>query len=330
VGLGLVVAVALAAGGGRLRRAPGTRRFGDVLLAIALAVVHVDAWGAGPTLGLVAPGVALAAAAAASAALAALAWRAREQWLFVVGVGGALVAPFVTQAAAGHPFVLPLYGWLVLTVGLLALPRAADDPPWPLALGLLGLGSLGYVGATTGDASAARAIGNPAGLVAWTLRADVPAAFALASALAALALGGARLARRPAAGGVALAHLGSTLLALFALALGYARGAPRLVGYALAATIALAVALAFVPSGQGVAPRPPGQSTPPGGTTRARRPRRSRSGSASSPRRSSRCPSRCRRRARSWRWPGPRWAAWRPGRRPPRRCAPPPTPRWPG
>ena len=69
---------------------------------LALALVHVAAWGAGPYLHLVASPVALGVAAAASAALAVLAWVNDEEALFSVGVGGALVAHFVTSRDSGN------------------------------------------------------------------------------------------------------------------------------------------------------------------------------------------------------------------------------------
>jgi hypothetical protein len=228
--LGVVLAAIVAAAGWRLRTrdaASGARRFGDVLLALALAVVHVDAWGAGPYLGLIPPGVALALAAAASAALALLAWSERDQALFVVGVGGALVAPFVTSAGPGHPYVLPIYGWLVLSSGALALPRAASPGtvspgtasprPWTIAARLLSLGTAAYAAAMLGDA---RALGGEAHGAA--LRGEVPALFAIACAAAVLPLA------IDAASWIALAALTSALGAIVALALGATHGAPRL------------------------------------------------------------------------------------------------------
>ena len=50
--LGALGAAVVAAVGWRLRRG-GSMRFGSTLLALALALVHVDAWGAGPSLQLV-------------------------------------------------------------------------------------------------------------------------------------------------------------------------------------------------------------------------------------------------------------------------------------
>ena len=65
--LGALGAAVVGAVGWRLRTR-GSMRFGNTLLALALALVHVDAWGAGPYLGLVSSPVALSIAAARSRA----------------------------------------------------------------------------------------------------------------------------------------------------------------------------------------------------------------------------------------------------------------------
>ncbi|MBV9880408.1 MAG: DUF2339 domain-containing protein [Gemmatirosa sp.] len=260
VALGAVAAALLAALGRRLRGRPASRRFGDVLLAIALAVVHVDAWGAGPYLGLLSPGVALAIAAAASVGLALLAWYERDQALFVVGVGGALVAPFVTSAGPGHPYVLPIYGWLVLTSGALAVPRRER---WPFATRLLGLGGAVYAASMLGDAAAATPAGAAAGALRMlasggtpiATRADIPALFALATAIGALVAGGPAIA-----GWLALAHLVTTLGAIVALALDASTGAPRLAVLATLATAVTYAALLRVPR-ESALPRTPLRAT---------------------------------------------------------------------
>lgn len=182
--LGALAAVALAAVGWRLR-GRGSTRFGSVLLALALAVVHVDAWGAGPYLHLVPSPVALGVAAAASLALAALAWRSDEEALFTVGVGGALIAPFVTSSEGGSVPALLLYGYVVLASGLAAL----KGRPWRAAVTVAALGGWLYTGAAAG------AISGSAPLV----ERDLPAAFAIALAWTALVVTpgrwGARVAR---------------------------------------------------------------------------------------------------------------------------------------
>lgn len=182
--LGALGAAALAVVGWRLR-AKGSRRFGNTLLALALALVHVDAWGAGPYLGLVPSPVALGAAAAASVALAVLAWRGDEEALFSVGVGGAIVAPFVTSSNSGNATALLIYGYVVLATGLAALRGRA----WRIAAGVAALGCWLYTATATG------ALGWRGG----TFQRDYPALFAVAVAWAALVLTqgrwGARIAR---------------------------------------------------------------------------------------------------------------------------------------
>ena len=183
VSLGALGAVLLAVVGLWLRRRSGvgTRRFGNAVLALALAVAHIVAWAAGPSLHVVPTPVALAAAAAASLLLAALGWRRGEQVLFVIGTGGALLAPFVTADQVGDPVVLLLYGWLVVTVSTAAL----GDQRWPWAQRVLTAGVLAYVGASM-------VIRWPEGVAAgleWAYR-DGPAIFVLACAASALAVGG--------------------------------------------------------------------------------------------------------------------------------------------
>ncbi len=120
IALGLVGAAVLAGFGLRVRRGDSPR-FGNALLALSLAVVHVVAWGAGPRLQLIATPWILTLAALASAALAALAWREDDQALFNVGFGGALLAPFVTSSGAGNGVMLLTYGFIVLMAGIATL-----------------------------------------------------------------------------------------------------------------------------------------------------------------------------------------------------------------
>jgi len=140
VALGALGAAAVAVVGWRVR-ARGSVRFGSTLLALALALVHVDAWGAGPYLGLVTSPVALSVAAAASVALAFLAWVNAEEALFSVGVGGALAAPFVTSSDSGNVAALLTYGYVVLASGLVALRHRA----WRTAVMVVSAGCWLYV-----------------------------------------------------------------------------------------------------------------------------------------------------------------------------------------
>lgn len=142
VALGGVAALVIAGVGLRLR-SRGSKRFGDVLLALALAVVHVVAWAAGPSLGIIPSAAALGIAAVASIALAALALREQHETLFAIGMGGALIAPFVTSDGGGDVAALLTYGWVVSTAAIAALRQ----PEWGLSRRLLGIFAAGYAGA---------------------------------------------------------------------------------------------------------------------------------------------------------------------------------------
>ncbi|HEY5220170.1 MAG TPA: DUF2339 domain-containing protein, partial [Gemmatimonadaceae bacterium] len=117
--LGLLLAVALAGTGLRLRRRE--RAFGSTLLGLALAVTHVCAWAAGPGLHLVPSSAAFALAAAASVALAAFAYFEHEEPLWCIGFGGAALAPFVTADRVGSAWLLASYGALVAVAGAAAI-----------------------------------------------------------------------------------------------------------------------------------------------------------------------------------------------------------------
>jgi hypothetical protein len=117
---GVLFAAALAFVGLRLRRR-GEPRFGNILLALSLATIHVVAWALGPGLRLAPVTIALVVAAAASAALCVFAIRESDDDLLAVGFGGAYVAPFVTGDGARDPDVwLAAYGLIVFAAGVLA------------------------------------------------------------------------------------------------------------------------------------------------------------------------------------------------------------------
>jgi len=127
--LGYLGAAAIAAGGVRLRMR-GTREFGNVLLAIALGVVHLVCWSAGPLLHVVSPAVAVTIGFAASAVLAEFALRHDEEMLCAIGFGGAAIAPFVTNSGEGNVIVLAVYGLVVVALSAAAI----GDRPWRAAL----------------------------------------------------------------------------------------------------------------------------------------------------------------------------------------------------
>ena len=137
VALGALGAASLAVVG-RHVRTHTSERFGNVLLALALAVFQVDIWGAGARLDLLSDRASLTLAALASASLAALAVHHRDAMLFNVGFGSALLAPFVTADLVGADasWLLLGYGLIVLTAGLVATrTMARTEPSWLFVLG---------------------------------------------------------------------------------------------------------------------------------------------------------------------------------------------------
>jgi uncharacterized membrane protein len=183
VRLALGAVAALVLGGlGLWMRGKGSTRYGNALLAIALAVVHLDAWAAGPGLGIVPPMLALSMAAVASLALAALAIRQNEEFLFCLGLGGAMLAPFVTMAGEGSPTQLLIFGGLVLAASIVALREAT----WQVAPRLIPLFAIWYVIA----GADARTPEMTPGSAYW------PATFALVLASVSLALGARGVRRR--------------------------------------------------------------------------------------------------------------------------------------
>lgn len=170
IGAGIVAAVGLWV------REKRDVRFGNLLLALSLAIVHVDAWAAGPHLHVLSTVGALAIAAIASAALAALALTTEERTLFAVGFAGAMLAPFVTASEPGSVVMLLTYGWVVIALSLFAI----REKGWQPVLWLMVIAAMIYV------LSAAQA-GLPLLPVdhSW-LTVHAPVIFALACAVAAL------------------------------------------------------------------------------------------------------------------------------------------------
>ena len=118
--------------------------------------------------------MALTVAAAASAALSVFAELEQEETLFAVGVGGALLAPFVTVFGAPHVIALLVYGYVVITFAMVAV----QDAEWMIAVRLLTVGC----GIYTVMGIAAALPGDPATVML------APVAFALLVALTALAV----------------------------------------------------------------------------------------------------------------------------------------------
>ena len=139
VAMGALAAAAVGAAGVHFHRR-GEVRFGNVLLALSLAVVDLVAWGAGPQLQLVPTSVALIVVDIVAIALAALALRDGSEFLFSIAVAGALSSPFVTTDGRGSAPALLAYGALVIVGSL----RAVSDPRWIRAFGVLAVGAFVY------------------------------------------------------------------------------------------------------------------------------------------------------------------------------------------
>ena len=167
IGAGLVAAV------GVWVREKRDVRFGNVLLALSLAIVHVDAWAAGPYLHVISDSIALIIAALASAALAALALTSEERTLFAIGFAGAMAAPFVTSSKPGSVVLLLTYGWVVIALTLFAIRERG----WRPVLWLTVIAASVYV---------LVAIAMPRGVDGGFLPVHAPVIFAFACAAAAL------------------------------------------------------------------------------------------------------------------------------------------------
>jgi len=145
VAAGAVATAFVGAAGLQFRR-KGERRYGNVLLALSLAMTAVVAWGAGPRLHIISSGVALAVVDVVALAIAALATQDESEFLFVVAIAGALSAPFITADSTGRPDVLLAYGAVVLLGGI----RGSRDPDWRGAPILLVAGAVVYELAAAG------------------------------------------------------------------------------------------------------------------------------------------------------------------------------------
>src|SRR5260370_40018671 len=99
---------------------------------MALGVVHLVCWSAGPLLHVLPSSVALAIAFLASVVLTEFALRHDEQQLCAIGFGGAALAPFVTTENSGNVIALAIYGLTVVALSVAAL----RDRPWRAAVGV--------------------------------------------------------------------------------------------------------------------------------------------------------------------------------------------------
>jgi hypothetical protein len=144
--LGLIAAAGVGVAGARLRRRE--RSFGSTLLGLALVIVHVCAYAAGPSFALVPVWIAFLGAAIASWALTLFAHREGDEPLWCVGFGGAAVAPFVTSNGHGSLYALLAYATLVLLSGSFSINKRE----WPIAWRVFYLASALFVIAAAWEA----------------------------------------------------------------------------------------------------------------------------------------------------------------------------------
>ena len=119
VTIGLSFAAAIGVWGFRLRRRE--RSFGSSLMGLALVIVHVCAYAAGPAFALVPTWIAFLGSTLVSWGLAIFAHVENDEPLWCVAFGGAAVAPFVTSDGHGSVYALLAYGTLILLSACFAI-----------------------------------------------------------------------------------------------------------------------------------------------------------------------------------------------------------------
>jgi hypothetical protein len=122
----LVFAAGVGAWGVRIRRRE--RPFGSSMIGLALVIVLICAYAAGPGLHLVPAWVAFAGSIGVSWGLAIFAHAEKDEPLWCVAFGGAAIAPFVTSSDEGSFFALVGYGAFLL----FAASFAISHREWPV------------------------------------------------------------------------------------------------------------------------------------------------------------------------------------------------------
>jgi hypothetical protein len=141
--LGLAFATGIGVWGIRLRRTE--RSFGSSLLGLALVIVLVVAYAAGPSFHLVPTWFAFVGSAAIAWALAIFARSEDDEPLWCVAFGGASLAPFVTSDGSGNLYALLAYGFVLLFSACFAISHRV----WPVAWRVFYLASFLFVSAAT-------------------------------------------------------------------------------------------------------------------------------------------------------------------------------------
>jgi hypothetical protein len=134
---GVAFAGAIGAWGLKLRRTE--QSFGSSMMGLAMVIVQVCAYAAGPSFHLVPTSVAFIGAAAVSWALAIFAHAANDEPLWCVAFGGAALAPFVTTDGHANVFAVVIYALLVLIPACFAISHREWPIGWRVFYAVSGL-----------------------------------------------------------------------------------------------------------------------------------------------------------------------------------------------
>ena len=136
----LIAALGLGAWGIRIRR--NARSFGSSMIGLALVIVLVCAYAAGPGLHLVPTFVAFAGSTAVSWGLALFSHAENDEPLWCVAFGGAAIAPFVTSDGDGSFYALTGYGAFLLFAACFAVGHRTWTVAWRIFYFTTGLYSV--------------------------------------------------------------------------------------------------------------------------------------------------------------------------------------------
>ena len=134
---GLAFAGAIGGWGAKLRRTE--RSFGSSMMGLAMVIVQVCAYAAGPSFHLLSTSVAFTGAAVTSWGLAIFAHAANDEPLWCVAFGGAALAPFVTTDGHANVFTVVVYAALVLIPACFAISHRDWPVGWRVFYAVSGL-----------------------------------------------------------------------------------------------------------------------------------------------------------------------------------------------
>ena len=141
--VGLAFAAGIGTWGLKLRRRE--KSFGSSVVGLALVIVLVCAYAAGPGFHLVPAWVAFGGSAAIAWGLALFARGQDDEPLWCVAFGGAAIAPFATSDNSGNLYGLLAYGLFLLLAACFAISHRS----WPVAWRVFYAASALFVASTT-------------------------------------------------------------------------------------------------------------------------------------------------------------------------------------